>query len=287
MYGRLSDIVGRKPVLLASMAVFLLGSGLCGAAQNLTWLIISRGVQGLGGGGILQLVQTVIADITTLEQRGKYAGTFGATWGIAAVIGPLLGGALTDLVSWRWAFLINLPLGGCAATILVIFLNLNPTPKKSFEEQISTFDFVGLGVIISSVTMILVGLNSAQTDWGSRSTISFLSIGVALLGFALFIESHTKRSPVIPPRLFKTWSTGLILLSSFLQSMIFICVSFYLPLYYQSLGASATMAGLKMLTYSLGTGFISTIAGVLISALGDYRPILWVCWAIMVVGQAL
>lgn len=287
MYGRLSDILGRKPVLLTSIAVFLLGSALCGLAQNLTWLIICRGVQGLGGGGIIQLTHVVIADITTLEERGKYASTVGATWAIAAVAGPLLGGALTDHVSWRWTFFLNLPIGCCGAAILVFFLNLNPTPKQSFSSHVSTFDFLGLGIIISGVSLLLVGLTSGEINWRSPTTICCLSVGISLLGLMMVVESTTNRTPIIPPRLFKDRTTAMILLSVFLHALVFYATAFYLPLYYESLGASATMAGVEMLTYSLGTGIFSVVGGFLLPKMKDYRHIIWVCWGFQVLGYGL
>jgi Major Facilitator Superfamily len=102
LYGRLSDLTGRKPLLWVAIVFFLFGSALCGAAQNITWLCVARGIQGVGGGGIISLIQVIMGDITTLEQRAAFAGVFGFTWGLASVIGPLAGGALTDKVSWRW-----------------------------------------------------------------------------------------------------------------------------------------------------------------------------------------
>lgn len=280
-------MVGRKPVLLGSIGVFVLGSALCGAAQNLTWLICCRALQGLGGGGILQLVQIVIADITTLEERGKYAATVGVTSGVAAIVGPLLGGALIDRVSWRWIFFLHIPIGGCGAAILFFFLKLNPPPKKPISQHLSSFDFVGLLIIMSAIGLLLIGFDFAETNWGSPATISCLCAGVGLLGLMIWAEGTTSRNPIIPPRLFKTRTTALVLLSVFLHATVFFATSFYLPLYYQSLGASATLAGLKMLTYNLGTSLFSSLAGIVLSKLGDYRHILWMGWGFQALGYGL
>ncbi|KAG2130305.1 major facilitator superfamily domain-containing protein [Suillus bovinus] len=288
LYGKLSDIVGecflsRKPMLYGCILVFLIGSALCGAAQSMTWLIVSRALQGVGGGGIFQLVKITISDIIPLQEQGKYVGLISATWGTANVVGPLVGGILTDHISWRWCFWINLPTGGLAGALLFFFLNLNPHQGKPFRDHIREFDFVGLFVIVIGVVCLLIGLSSSETTWKTPKTIALLAVGGTLLIIGGINEVFTKRSPIIPPRLFKA---SLTLVSVFLHATIFLA-GVYLPMYYQVLGASATISGVKMLPYSLSCCVSSLVSGMVVTRIGSYRPVMWFGWTVMTLGWGL
>ncbi|EST04691.1 Major facilitator superfamily [Kalmanozyma brasiliensis GHG001] len=291
LYGRLSDLTGRKPLLYVATLIFLFGSAMCGAAQNMAWLDAARGVQGIGGGGIIALINIIIGDIVSLEDRGKYSGWIGGVWGIASVIGPLLGGAFTDAghSGWRWCFFVNLPLGGIALVIVFFSLNLNPRPKLTFREACGEFDFIGLFMVIVSVILILLGFNYAETKaWNVPETIALLVTGGALLIAFMGWEFKTKKKPIVPPRLVTTRTTSLILLSVLLHAFVFFAATYYLPVYFQAIfGASALMSGVYMLPYALVASILSSVTGLGISRFRAYRPFLWVGWSIMVVGYGL
>lgn len=291
LYGRLSDLTGRKPLLYGAIIIFLFGSALCGAAQNMAWLDAARGIQGIGGGGIIALINIIIGDIVSLQDRGKFSGWIGGVWGIASVIGPLLGGAFTDAghSGWRWCFFINLPLGAIAFAIIFFSLNLNPRPKLTFREACGEFDFIGLIMIVVSVILILLGFNYAETKaWNVPETISLLVVGGCLLVAFMAWEFKTDKKPIVPPRLVTTRTTSLLLLSVVLHGFVFFAATYYLPVYFQAIfGASALMSGVYMLPYALIASIMSSVVGIGISKLRAYRPFLWAGWAVMVIGYGL
>ncbi|GAA5938217.1 hypothetical protein JCM1841_000922 [Sporobolomyces salmonicolor] len=285
LYGKLSGYVGRKPVMYASIVVFLIGSALCGAAQNMVWLCICRGVQGLGGGGIIQLTQIIVSDISPLAQRGKYTSVIGSTWGIASAVGPLIGGALTQHATWR--FWINLPCGVFALFIIAFFLHLNPHTPPSVSFLLADFDFLGLFLLISGLVVLLVGFTSGETNWGSAQTIACLVVGIVVLLGAVYVEATTKRSPIIPPRLFRIRTSASICIGVFFQSISFISLSYYQPLYYQVLGSSPLMSGVRLMPFSVGTSVVSVTSGLIISRTKQYRLIIIGSYFFSALGFAL
>ncbi|KAJ7648103.1 MFS general substrate transporter [Roridomyces roridus] len=286
-YGKLSDVFGRKRILYPSIIIFLIGSALCGTARSMNWLILSRALQGVGGGAILQLVQTVTSDIVPLEVRGTYGSLNAATWAVAGVLGPVIGGALSDHLSWRWCFWINLPTGGLARLVLFFSLNLNPHQGKSFEEHVREFDFLGVFLLIGGVLSLMMGLSQSQNGWNKPEIIGPLVSGVVALIVALWVEGQTTRSPIIPPRLFRTRTTAIILIAELFHSSAFYCVMFYIPVYFQILGASATKSGLLILPYSVCSAIASGGGAIVTSKMGDYRSVMWCSYALAAIGYGL
>ncbi|KAH7099984.1 MFS amino acid permease [Auriculariales sp. MPI-PUGE-AT-0066] len=292
LYGGTSDVFGRKPVLFFCIPLFMLGNILCATAKSFIWLVLARGVQGAAAGGVSTMVLIIIADITPLEKRGNYTAWHSAVWAFASIIGPLIGGAITDHIHWRYIFWLNLPFGGVAAIILALSLNLNKTQKKTLRQHAAEFDFFGLFLVTAGTFLLLLGFSSSETSWSSKRTIGFLSSGVALIALCAVTESylhHTKslRAPIIPPRLFKTRTTVGLIVSSFFHLFVWVSVMLYCPVYFQILGDSATRAGAMMIPFAAGACTVAVIVGLVIVRTGEYRTIIWVGWAIQVLGQGL
>jgi EmrB/QacA subfamily drug resistance transporter len=267
LYGKLGDLYGRKRVLQGALALFLVGSALCGLAQGMSELIAFRAIQGLGGGGLMVSAQAAIGDVVPPRERGKWTGLFGAVFGVSSVAGPLIGGFLTSHTSWRWIFYVNLPLGAVALVVLGITL-----PGKS-ERVHRAIDYAGtvLLAVALSALVLATTLGGTSYDWGSPFIVGLgVLFVVATAGF-LYAERRA-REPVLPPSLFRnrvfavTSAVGLVVGFALFGALTF------LPLFQQVVrGDSPTESGLQLLPVMGGLLFTSIVSGQVITRTGRYR----------------
>lgn len=267
LYGKFSDLFGRKRILMVAIVIFLLASALAGLSQNMLQLVIFRGVQGIGAGGLMTSVFATIADVVPPRQRGKYQGVFGGVFGLSSVIGPLLGGLFTDHLSWRWIFYINLPLGALA--LLTIALRLH-TPVRRKAHSI---DYAGAVLLAISVTALLLVCvwGGSSYPWGS--SVIRLLIGVGIFGLAAFVWWQTRAAePLIPPRLFHSGIFVVSVLLSLASGMAMFAAIIFMPEYQQVVrGNSATASGMLMLPLVFGMILAGTSSGRIMSHTGRYR----------------
>lgn len=259
IWGKLADLTGRKKIFIIGVAIFLLGSTLSGLSQNMGQLIFFRAIQGIGAGAINPVTFTIIADVFSLKQRARVQALISSMWGIAAVTGPLAGGFLTDFVSWRLIFLINIPFG--LLSIWMIGKNLNESIKK----RKSKIDYGGVATFTIGITALLLALLSLDTESGiglSQTTL-FILIGTAMLFLVLFIQIQRRhQEPMIPLELFKIKDVSFSVSASFLTSMILIGLSAFLPLWIQNvLEMGATATGIILIPLSLGWPIGSMLSG--------------------------
>ncbi|WVQ79303.1 hypothetical protein IAT38_001400 [Cryptococcus sp. DSM 104549] len=275
--GRVSDIVGRKPMLYAAIVIFTIASALCGAAKTSTWLITARAFQGLGGGSIIGLTNIVVSDVVPLQQRGTYQGFLGSAWGIAAVLGPIFGGLLTEKASWRWCFYINLPTCGIAFAFLLFTLKLNPSRRLTFAELSSTFDFAGLILLMISLGLLIVGFSrAADNGFGAPSSYGILIAGGVVFFLAVGHCMFTKRNAVIPARMFKNRTTLFFLIGSTLHASAFLPANYLLPQMLQGLrGDTPLDSGVHLLPFAVCVAWMTVVAGQINSRLRIIRPVTW------------
>jgi len=279
-YGKLSDLYGRKPMLLIGITVFLLGSALSGLSQDMTQLIAFRGIQGLGAGALFPVSLAVIGDLFTPAERGRYQGLFGAVFGISAIVGPLLGGFLTEHASWHWIFYINIPIGILA---LMVIGRLLPNVRRPDASR--NLDILGAGVFIVAVSALLIGLTNKQTaDWGTLEVGGLIAIGLAVGCVFVLIEARAKE-PIVPLGLWRDRTYSGSIVATFLISFGFFGAAIFLPQWFQFVqGASPTDSGLYSLAMLAGLIVGSVGSGQIVARTGKYKTLMLGGLAVMVVG---
>ncbi|PVU87131.1 hypothetical protein BB559_006207 [Furculomyces boomerangus] len=289
LYGKLSDIFGRKQSLLFTIIVFGVGSIISGCANNITTLIISRGITGIGAAGISVLIQIIISEIVTVRERGKFASLTSATFGVASLAGPLLGGIIADRLSWRWCFFINLPIGAIATVVIITLVKVKPT-KGSMKEKVKKIDFLGMLLFLIGLTLILLALNlgGVSFPWKSPLVVSFFIVGFIILCIFVLVEMKFAVQPIIPMYLFRNRNVVCLILALFLASFGMYGVTYYMPLYYTVVhNGTAEMSGVFLVPYIITYVIFSIGSGNLISRTGHTVRFFQVGTFIAVVGQVL
>ena len=282
-YGKLSDLYGRKPLLMIGITLFLIGSALSGLSGDMTQLIVFRGIQGLGAGALFPISLAIIGDLFTPAERGKYQGLFGAVFGLSSIVGPLLGGWITENASWHWIFYVNLPVGAIA---LFVIWRLLPTIKR--PDATRNLDFLGAWIFAVAVTSLLVGLTNKQTgDWADPEVGGLVAISAALSLVFLAVEAQA-REPIVPLGLWRERTYSSSIVATFLISFGFFGAIVFLPQWFQFVrGISPTESGLQTLALLAGLIFGSIVAGQIVSRTGRYKLLILASTGVMAVGLLL
>ena len=284
LFGRLSDLYGRRRLFQVAIIIFIVGSMLAGVSQTMLQLILARGVQGVGGGGVMAMCFSIIGDIIPARERGRYTGFFTATFAAASVAGPLLGGFFVDTLTWRWIFYINLPLGLVALVVTSHVLRRVP-----FRRQDHRIDFLGAALMVAAVssTMLVAVWGGAEYAWSS-GVITGLASAAVILTVAFVVWEGRVEEPILPLRLFGNSVAAVCFAISFLLGAVMFAATSFLPLFLQIVtGASATNSGLLIVPLMGGLTIASIITGRRITATGRYRIYPIVGTALCTVGVAL
>jgi len=267
LYGKISDLYGRRRVFQFAIVVFLLGSTLAGFSRSMAQLIAFRAVQGFGAGGLMVMALTIIGDILSPRQRGRYQGYMGSVFAFASVAGPLLGGLFVDHLTWRWVFYINLPIGLAALAVTSFALNL------PFARRPHRIDYEGAALLVAAVSCLLLVTvwGGSEYAWGSATIVGLASAGAVLL--ALFVlREHYAAEPILPLRLFRNRVFSLTGGAAFILGLSMMGGVLFLPLFLQVVtGASATNSGLLLLPLMAGIVVTSVTTGRLITRTGRYK----------------
>jgi EmrB/QacA subfamily drug resistance transporter len=282
LYGKLADVVGRRPVMFFGIAAFLVGSVLCGAAWSMPALIAARAVQGIGAGAVLPISITMVGDLYSVEERARVQGYVASVWGISSVVGPTLGGVFSEYLSWRWIFFVNLPLGAAAAWMLA----------RSFKENVTRrrhdLDLAGAGLLTAGCSLLILGLLQGGVSWAWASPVSMAVFGAAALTLVAFLLVERRASePVLPMWVFSRRTLVGGNLAAIAIGVVLIGLSSYIPTYVQGvLGTGALVAGFALAAMTVGWPIAAGLAGKVYMRIG-FRDTALIGSAVVIAGTVL
>ena len=289
LWAKCSDIWGRKLVFLTAVTLFAAASILAAPSTKMPMLIAGRALQGVAGGGLAQLSTIIISDLFSVRERSLYMGFTGFVWAVAGSAGPLIGGAFTQSVTWRWCFWINVPLCGITFGLSLLFLDVN-NPRTKLGDGLRAVDWFGTFSILAITTSVLVGLDFGGTifPWSSPKVICLIVFGTLVIGFFLFNEQRLAKYPLMPLVVFKSSSNNAVFLVVFAHGMVLIGIEYYMPLYFQSVQqASPIRSGILLLPLIVVQAITEIVVGYLIHRIGRYREFIWAGSLLMTLGTGL
>jgi len=280
LYGKLSDLFGRRPIFLFGIGIFMVGSLLAGLSQEMWHLIGARGIQGLGAGALFPIALAVIGDLFSPSERGRYQGLFGAVFGLSVLIGPAIGGLLTDTVGWPFVFFFNLPIG--AVVFYVVWRNL---PSYHLGGDKPVIDYVGAALFTAALVPILIGLTNKQSaDWTDPIVGGLILVGL-MIGIVFLVAEARAQEPIVPLELFRIRSFSISVAAFFLASFGFLAAVVFLPRWFQVVnGSSATESGYQILPLLGGLIISATAAGQLVARTGRYKALIFAALVTMAAG---
>ncbi|MDQ6785126.1 MAG: MFS transporter [Actinomycetota bacterium] len=282
LYGKISDLFGRKRIFQFAIVVFLIGSVLSGLSQNMYQLIVFRAIQGLGAGGLMSLAFSIIGDVIPPRERGRYQGYFGAVFGASSVLGPLIGGFLVDYASWRYVFYVNIPLGIVALVVINRVLHLDHRPRRAH------IDWIGAVLLVVGMSLLLVGVQDAGQKAAITSTALYYAVGGLLIVVAFVVWETRATEPILPLRLFRNKVFAVSNALGLITGAVMFGAIIFLPQYLQTVrSVSPTLSGLRLLPLLAGVLLASIGSGQLISRWGRYKKFVVVGTAITTMGIGL
>ncbi|KAK9426025.1 putative Major facilitator superfamily (MFS) profile domain-containing protein [Seiridium unicorne] len=291
LFGQFCNVFGRRNVMFAVIAAFVLGSGICGGASTGGMLIAGRAVQGVGSGGIIMISSIILSDLVPLRQRGNYSAILMSIFGTGSALGPFIGGAIVSSTTWRWVFYLNLPIGGAAFAVLFVFLRVKYDKETLFWQKLKRIDLVGNGILVASTVSILYALSYGGTRylWQSWHTLVPLLLGfLGLFMFAWLQKTGLSAEPLMPPRFFRRSTSIILAINTFISAALLYWSIFFLPVYFQSVKLfSPRGSGVALLPISLLGIPGSMLGAVALTRWGRYKPIHVIAFALQTLGLGL